>query len=108
MNLGEILKTEVDCALISNRNYDSDNDFFADNINGVEKSLIARKYDPLGICKYIPFECASQNQSLAFVYKYEDDVYWCHIPKIYWFRILKEWYGYFEAKKIMNSILDSN
>ena len=47
MNLGEILKTEVDCALISNRNYDSDNDFFADNVNGVEKSLIARKYDTL-------------------------------------------------------------
>ena len=46
MNLGKILKTEVDCALISNRNYDSDNGFFANNVDGFEKSLIARKYNP--------------------------------------------------------------
>ena len=106
MNLGEVLKTEINSALISCGNHDSDHGFFAANINDVEKNLIAREYEPLGICKNVPFECASAGQSMAFVYKYDDNVCWCHMSEIYWFRLLKEWYGYSEAKKIINSILD--
>ena len=106
MDLREVLKTEVNSALISCGNHDSDNGFFADNINGVEKKLIAREYEPLGICKNVPFECASAGRSVAFVYKYDGDVHWCHMPEIYWFRLLKECYGYSEADKIVSSILD--
>lgn len=105
MNLGEILKTEVNSGMINFENHNADNGFFGDTLNEIEKGLKYRNYEPLGICKHVPFPCSCAGNSIAFVYKYDEEVYWCHMPETYWFHLLRETYGYNEADKIFESII---
>ena len=92
MNLGEILKTEVNSGMINFENHNTDNGFFGDTLNEIEKELKYRNYEPFG-------------NSIAFVYKYDEEVYWCHMPETYWFHLLREAYGYDEADKIFENII---
>lgn len=105
MELKEILKTEVNSALVSFENHNADNGFFEDNVIDVEQELNERQYEPIGICKNVPFKSAGIKYSVAFVYKYKENVYWCHMPETYWFYLLKQYYGYDVADKIVDSIM---
>ena len=107
MDLKEILKTGVNSALISIKNHEGDNGFFRDTIVEIENDIERRGYVPLGICKNVPFECSSASQSVAFVYKYLDEIYWCHMPETYWHHLLTDGYGWTEAGKIFKEFLDS-
>ena len=104
-NFGQLLKTEVNSAMITVSNHDKDNSFFESKVYEIENALKERCYEFIGISKHVPFPCGVSDYSLAFVYKCKGEVYWCHIPETYWFTLLKQCYGYDEADKIIESIL---
>ena len=101
----EVLITEVNSALLTFSNHDNDNGFLEDTIDKVEKKLIERGYEPVGICKNVPFPCVSTSMSLGFVYRYDGEVRWCHIPEVYWEMLLCQCYSRKEVNSIVESIL---
>nr|DAH03591.1 MAG TPA: hypothetical protein [Caudoviricetes sp.] len=107
MELKELLKTEVNSALLTIKNHNRDNGFFRDTIVEIEKDLNYRQYEPMGICKNVPFECTVASRAVAFVYKYDGEIYWCHMPETYYHHLLVECYGWTEAGKVFEEVLDS-
>ena|GEM_PF-1963205 len=107
MELKELLRTEVNSALITIKNHDRDNGFFRDTVTEIERDLRSRNYEPIGICKNVPFKCGVSSESVAFVYKYDGEIYWCHMPATYWHHLLTDCFGRKEAEKIYCEILYS-
>lgn len=105
MDIREALRTEVNSAMLTFENHNRDNGFFEDLVREFEKELQARQYEPIGICKNIPFPCSATKYSVAFVFRNNGEVNWCHLPETYWFHLLKQCYGYDEADKIIDEIM---
>lgn len=105
MNIGEILQNEINSALVTFENHSSDNSFMDCDILIFEKSLKTNKYDAVGICKQVPFKPAYAKYSIAFCYKYNDELYWCHMTELLWFSLLSKIYGRKEADIIIRNII---
>lgn len=105
MNIVEALQTEINSGMLTVENHCRDNGFFGDTLKECEKELKRRKYEPVGICKNVPFECAYSSYVIAFVFRYNEEIYWCHLPESYWFKLLKEVYGHLHADIIIQNIL---
>ena len=103
--LGEILQTEVNSGMVTFENHNNDNGFMDCDIVPFERALKERHYEPVGICKNVPFEPAYAKYSVAFCYKYEDEVYWCHLLETIWFSLLSDVYGRKEADAIVSRIM---
>lgn len=105
MDLGMILQTEINSAMISFKNHDSDNGFLECDVTKFESALVKRGYEPLGICKNVPFKPDYAIYSVAFCYKYNGDVYWCHLTEVMWYSLLNQIYGNKKADAIISNIM---
>lgn len=105
MTLGEILQNEINSALVTFENHNSDNSFMDCDITTFARLLEASHYEPVGICKNVPFEPSYARYSVAFCYKYEDELYWCHLTEIIWFSLLSDVYGRDKADEIISRIM---
>lgn len=105
IQMGEILQNEINSAFISYENHNNDNGFMDCDINNFERGLIERNYEPIGICKQVPFEAPYAKHSVAFCYKYEEELYWCHLTEIIWYSLLSDVYGRKEADNIISNIM---
>jgi hypothetical protein len=85
----EALNCEVNSALITCENHSPDTIFFDPSYRIMEQLLREYHYNPVGICKNIPYNEHRANQ-IAFVYRYEGELYWCHLPEICWMSFLME------------------
>jgi len=105
MSIGEILQTEVNSALVTFENHSNDNSFMDCDIKTFERLLEVGKYEPVGICKHVPFEPAYAKYSVAFCYRYEEELYWCHMTETIWFSLLSDVYGRKRADEIVSKIM---
>jgi hypothetical protein len=105
MDLGMILQTEINSAMISNKNHDCDNGFLECNVTKFESALVEKGYEPLGICKNVPFKPDYAIYSVAFCYKCNGDVYWCHLTEVMWYSLLNQIYGNKRADAIISDIM---
>lgn len=105
MNIGEVLQHEVNSAFITFENHSNDNSFLDCDAISFEKSLKDSEYEPVGICKNLPFEASYAKYSIAFCYKYDGELYWCHLTESIWFSLLSDMYGRKKADKIISKIM---
>ncbi len=105
MNIGEILQTEVNSALVTFENHSDDNSFMHCDIKPFERLLEVGKCEPVGICKNVPFEPAYAKYSVAFCYRYEEELYWCHMTETIWLSLLSDIYGSKRAAEIVSNIM---
>lgn len=101
--LGEILKTEVNSASLTYQNHDPDNGFLYSDIDDMVAVLNDgySNIEPIGICRNVPFPCSVSEHSVAFVYKIDGDIRWCHFTELLWFSLLSDVYDRKEAGDII-------
>jgi hypothetical protein len=87
--LKEALTCEVDSALLTFENHNPNTIFLDPSYRVMERQLMEYHYEPVGICKNVPYNRYRAKQ-IAFVYRYEDELYWCHLPEICWMSFLME------------------
>ena len=87
--LREALTCEVNSALLTFGNHSADNIFLDPSFSVTERMLRECHYGPVGISRNIPFNRHQTNQ-IAFVYRYDDELYWCHMPEVCWMSCLRE------------------
>jgi hypothetical protein len=85
----EALTCEVNSALLTFENHNPDTIFLDPSYRVMERMLREYRFEPVGICKNVPFNRYRANQ-IAFVYRYRDELYWCHLPEICWMSFLME------------------
>lgn len=85
----EALTCEVNSALLTFENHSADNIFLDPSYAVTERLLREYHFDPVGISRNIPFNRHRANQ-IAFVYRYDDEIHWCHMPEICWMSFLQE------------------
>lgn len=105
MNIGEILQNEINSAFINFENHSNDNSFMDCDVKRFEELLQAPKYEPVGICKQVPFKPAYAKYSVAFCYRYKEELYWCHMTEIIWYSLLSKIYGCEKADNIITKIM---
>lgn len=105
MSIGEILQTEVNSALITFENHNKDNSFMDCDIRIFNRLLTCKNYEPVGICKNVPFKPAYAIHSVAFCYRYEEELYWCHLTETVWYSLLSGVYGRQKADEIISGIM---
>ena len=105
MKIEDILQNELNSALVTFENHSNDNSFMECDIKTFERLLQGNKYEPVGICKNVPFEPSYAKHSIAFCYRYEEELYWCHMTEIIWFSLLSDVYGRKKADEIISKIM---
>lgn len=105
MLIGEILQNEVNSACVTTGNHNNDNGFMYPDIINFEKGLKKRGYEPIGISKNVPFKPSYAEYSVAFCYKYNDEIYWCHLTEIVWHSLLSDIYGRKKANEIFDTFM---
>lgn len=85
----EALTCEINSALLSSGNHSTDNIFIDPSYRNMEWMLRECHFEPVGISRNVPFNRYRANQ-IAFVYRYEDELYWCHMPEVCWISFLHE------------------
>lgn len=85
----EALTCEINSALLSSENHSTDNIFIDPCYLSMERMLRECHFEPVGISRNVPFNRYRANQ-IAFVYRYEDELYWCHMPEVCWVSFLHE------------------
>ena len=73
MTIGEILQNEINSSFVHLNNHNNDNGFLYCDILSFENGLLTRGYEPIGICKHIPFEPPYAKHSIAFCYKIDGE-----------------------------------
>lgn len=105
INIGEILQAEVNSAMITVQNHDNDNGFLECGIREFTLALRERNYEPIGICKNVPFKPTYTEYAVAFCYKRNDEIYWCHLTETMWYSLLTQLYGRKKADTIISKIM---
>lgn len=105
MTLLESLQTVVGSGMISRNNHTRDNSFFERRIDDAQRKMEQMQLEPVGICLNVPFPSNSDDFTVAYVFKDEGETYWCHLPQVYWFSLLKQNYGYDKADEIIRNII---
>ncbi|MGN0316955.1 MAG: hypothetical protein ACI4E1_03360 [Lachnospira sp.] len=77
--LRHALCNSVNSAMLTYENHDTDNGFLSYSLKEMKRGLVRRGYEPVGISRNVPYNKYPTPQ-VAFVYKYMDEVYWCHMP----------------------------
>lgn len=85
----EALTCEINSALLSSGNHSTDNIFIDPCYRSMERMLQECHFEPVGISRNVPFNRYRANQ-VAFVYRYEEELYWCHMPEVCWISFLQE------------------
>lgn len=98
------LEEKVNDGLLNNSNHISDNGFFGDTLKEVVEGMRERQYEPVGINLNPPFPCASSGHSIAFVIRIDEEIYWVHMPELYWFHLLKDYCGREHADMIIREV----
>lgn len=101
------LEEKVNDGLLSHANHIQDNGFFEDTLNGVVREMKKRKYEPIGISLNPPFECTVASNSIAFVMRIDEEIYWVHMPETYWFHLLADYCGREHADIIISELKNS-
>ena len=98
------LKEKVNNGLLNYSNHIQDNGFFEDTLKEVVEALREKQYKPVGISLNPPFECISASDSIAFVMRINDEIYWVHMPETYWFHLLADYCGREHARMIISEV----
>ena len=106
--IGEILQTEINSALLTYENHNNDNGFLDCDILEFERGLTERNYEPVGICKNVPFAPDYALHSIGFCYRYNEELYWCHLTETLWYSLLSDVYGRNTADTIISEIMQYN
>jgi hypothetical protein len=85
----EALTCEVNSALLTFENHSADNIFVDPSCAAMERMLRECHYEPVGVSRHIPFNRHRSSQ-IGFVYRYNDELYWCHMPSVCWMGFLQE------------------
>lgn len=85
----EALTCEVNSALLTFENHSADNIFLDPSYTVMERLLREYRFEPVGYCKNVPFN-RYRSKQIAFVYRYDDELHWCHMPEICWMSFLQE------------------
>lgn len=103
--LGRILQNEVNSAAVTFENHSNDNSFLDCGIRDFAAEL-ENGYEPVGICKNVPFKPDYAEHSVAFCYKQDGELYWVHMTEILWFSLLSDIYGRKQADEIVSKIMN--
>lgn len=98
------LEEKVNDGLLTHSNHIQDNGFFEDTLKEVVEAMRERRYEPVGISLNPPFECVSSDNSIAFVMRINEEIYWVHMPETYWFHLLADYCGRKQADMIISEI----
>lgn len=98
------LEEKVNEGLLYYSNHIQDNGFFEDTLKDVVREMKERKYEPVGISLNPPFECAVARDSIAFVIRVNEEIYWVHMPETYWFHLLADYCGREHADMIISEV----
>lgn len=98
------LEEKVNDGMLSYSNHIQDNGFFEDTLKEVVEGMRERRYEPVGISLNPPFECVSSDNSIAFVMRINEEIYWVHMPETYWFHLLADYCGRKHADMIISEI----
>ncbi len=99
------LQNKVNDGLLNYSNHTQDNSFFEDSLSETVKKMKEHKYEPVGISLNPPFPCAATNFSIAFVMRFNEEIYWVHMPETYWLMLLSDYYGRKRARLIADEIM---
>lgn len=91
-DLKTALLQSVNSALLTLNNHTTDNSFLFQGYRGFERRLEEYNYEPVGVTKNVPYNPYPSEQ-LAFVYRFEGELYWFHLPKRCWEFLLLEGFG---------------
>lgn len=80
-DLRRILRQEVNSAVLTFENHNTDNGFMVSNLTMMSRMLKRNDYEPVGICKNVPYN-PHPTEQVAFVYRYDGELYWCHMPAL--------------------------
>ena len=92
MEFRDAITNCVNSAMLTYENHNTNNSFLGASYRMVDRMLKMYDYEPVGTSKNIPF-CNHSTAQIAFVYRYEDEIYWCHLPEICWKKFLVDIYG---------------
>lgn len=98
------LEEKVNDGMLSYSNHIQDNGFFEDTLREVVESMREKQYEPVGISLNPPFESMSTSNSIAFIMRINDEIYWVHMPETYWFHLLADYCGRKHADMIISEI----
>lgn len=98
------LEEKVNDGLLNHSNHIQDNGFFEDTVKEVVEGMRERRYEPIGISLNPPFECTVTGDSIAFVMRINEEIYWIHMPETYWFHLLADYCGRKQADMIISEI----
>lgn len=99
------LQNKVNDGLLNYSNHTQDNSFFEDSLSETVKKMREREYEPVGISLNPPFPCAAASFSIAFVMRFNEKIYWVHMPETYWLMLLSDHYGRKHARLIVDEII---
>ena len=85
-------------------NHTSDNSFLESDIIPMVEGLKKCNYIPKGICTTIPYSPYDIDSQIGFVFTYNDDVQWIHMPKVTFFGLLDDYYGREKAEQIYDEL----
>ena len=99
-----ILEEKVNDGILTHSNHIQDNGFFEDTLKEVVEAMRERRYEPVGISLNPPFECAVAENSIAFIMRINEEIYWVHMPETYWFHLLADYCGRKHADIIISEV----
>lgn len=87
------MRLPVNSAMLTRRNHSSDNGFFGVSKETVVRNLMLRCYEPVGCSFNVPFLGSSKEPQVAFVFEFEGEIRWVHLPKYLWLKYVFEYHG---------------